>query len=780
MKYDVNEYSDVLTETSSNEIDITLSKDSSSLFFQMFTKNIYSNPIGSIVREITSNCFDSHVEANVKLPVLIRKNVDVSTNSISISFIDYGVGMSPKRISDVFSVMLSSSKRDDNDQIGCFGLGSKVPLAYKRNTGHGEADFDNSYWIITNYDSIKYVYMIYDGNKSPKITLQHQEPTTDGNGTEVRIPVLERDLDTFKSEMTKQLYYFENIIFEGFEYEHSYNKNDDGTPVIISPMDNDYQIVRGKSFLFRGDDYKTNIHVCLGRVAYPIDYPTLGLSSSDYRLPIALRLEVGDIGVTVSRESLDYSEKTIKLLKVKLEEAKAEITGLITKQYENIKTLEQYFSVKTDFGKLEFSNGASLYVGELVKQSDIDFSNFKYQFTKMPNDRKLFNFFFEKTQMGKKPRRSRYSSSNSGFIGGYNTIKKNDNLLYVDEEFKRKIVKQAYLKHRFESYYIVSKRSIDGSWMRAEIADLFNVHLDSMTTETDKPVKFVKELLAMQEEYMKIIRKNCEDYTTLDVPQDFIDARKRGSGITSELRKLTIPVKFIGGYSKERVKLSVLFDYNMPIFYGTIDDELALNDAKDLFQLLFDDRKIISHCSYNDELVGNTSRRTDDSKNKSSIAIIQLAKGNVKHMEHCKTAYHISEFSWRILRRKTSIVEQYLMTNDIIEKFDSLNKFYREGYINKVSADWGTKITEISQFIDAIPTNAKNANIKYQQSKFERYIKLNVLKPSQKQVEIIKAIEEVVVLQETNKKTVEFFNIPWEVDTFTDEQALIMELSLTL
>ena len=54
--------------------------------------------------------------------------------------------------------------------------------------------------------------------------------------------------------------------------------------------------------------------------------------------------------------------------------------------YENIVTLKQYFQVKHDFGKLEFPNGSSLYVGDLIKQKDIDFSNFKYQFTKMPND----------------------------------------------------------------------------------------------------------------------------------------------------------------------------------------------------------------------------------------------------------------------------------------------------------------------------------------------------------------------------------------------------------
>jgi len=182
-----------------------------------------------------------------------------------------------------------------------------------------------------------------------------------------------------------------------------------------------------------------------------------------------LKLEVGDIGVTVSRESLDYSESTIKMLKKKLEVAKNEIITLISKQYENIQTLEQYFQVKNDFGKLEFPNGSSLYVGDLIKQKDVDFSNFKYQFMKMPNDKQLFRFFFEAHTYGKKPRKSRYSSTAYEFEGGYESLKQNNNLLYIEDEFKRKIVKQAYLKEQHETYHIIrtskERTRFKGSWI---------------------------------------------------------------------------------------------------------------------------------------------------------------------------------------------------------------------------------------------------------------------------------------------------------------------------
>ena len=92
---------------------------------------------------------------------------------------------------------------------------------------------------------------------------------------------------------------------------------------------------------------------------------------------------------------MDYSETTIKILKKKLEAAKKEIIALISKQYQNVQTLEEYFNVKQNFGVLNFSNGSSINTGKLIKQSDIDFPNFKYGFMKMPSDKHLFKFFFK-------------------------------------------------------------------------------------------------------------------------------------------------------------------------------------------------------------------------------------------------------------------------------------------------------------------------------------------------------------------------------------------------
>lgn len=79
-------------------------------------QNPYKNSIGSIVREITSNCFDSHIEAGVTDAVIIK--FDNNESDYSITFTDVGVGLSPERINNIYIKVLSSTKDNSNDFIG--------------------------------------------------------------------------------------------------------------------------------------------------------------------------------------------------------------------------------------------------------------------------------------------------------------------------------------------------------------------------------------------------------------------------------------------------------------------------------------------------------------------------------------------------------------------------------------------------------------------------------------------------------------------------------------
>lgn len=751
MKTNLNVLTTQDVASTEGSLEMTISPKETATIFKFFTSYIYSNPIGSIVREITSNSFDSHIEAKINAPILIKKWVDKETNTIYISFIDFGVGMSPERITKEYSVYFNSTKRADNTQIGGFGIGGKTPLAYRRKYGLGENEYDNSYEIITIFNGLKYTYQVYETKKAPAISDPAIVPTTEHNGTEIRIPVLERDVSTFEKELVRQLYYFENIIFEGFEKDH-WNENN-----YESILTNKYKIIRSKTFLYRGTDYSNYMHVCLGKVAYPIDYNVLNLSSGDYNIPIAIRVEIGEIGVTAGRETLDYSENTIKVLQKKLEEARNEIKEMLAKQYSNIVTLEDYFNVKNQFGTLQLTKTVSLNVDRLIAQKDIDFSNFKYSFLKMPNDKQLFRFFFNVKVGGKKNK-----WDTNGFDGSYTELcQKNPNVLYVESDFKRKIIKNAYLKEKYTKYYVIEK-SLD--FMLCDIANLFNVHLDKTTDDNGKPVPFVQSLYDMQEEFFDIIRKNATDYDSLVVSADFIEDRKKTNiAMSKHFRNITIPVNFAchnyRSRGTNRIKLDTLFNYNQPIFYGTQEQHNELKKIYDIYVSLFDKDAPIISC-YHDGSLYNNYRRKED-KSKKSIMFIILAKNNIQYMAYCKKAYKPEEFFQKLLYRKEDKVMSYFQTYDLKEKWDCIDSKYKYNTFNRISADWGKKIKKVNDYIDSLPS-VSNSNIGDMKTELSKYFDLSKIKMTGEQKSIEKLIVEISKLERDNRGILRFIDFHYE------------------
>ena len=321
--------------------------------------------------------------------------------------------------------------------------------------------------------------------------------------------------------------------------------------------------------------------------------------------------------------------------------------------------------------------------------------------------------------------------------------------------------------------------------MLGDIADLFSVALDNVVDDKGVVMPFVQSLIEMQDEYFEIVRSNTNDYDKVDVPQDFIDSRKRVSGLTPELRKISIPVKFVNGYSRDRVILSALLDYKMPIFYGTQDDSNELHRAARMYGLLFDDEGMISQCDYNSELVTGRNRygyRRNNKKdeNKSSIIFMQIAQGNVKYMKHCKNAMHISQFKHKMLYRKEESVLQYFQMREAIEKYNELRSFFRDGLIDAVSKDWGAKVQEVSAFIKNMPKAAKNNSLQYQKENLRRYFKIDEVKPTAEQQEIMNKIQAILDLQEKNNKTLNYFRLPSYIQELDDELITLLQVALTL
>jgi hypothetical protein len=155
------------------------------MIFDILRNKMYSNPILAICREITCNARDAHREIgsfNRPIQVYLPNQADPF-----LKIKDFGPGISPERISNIFIKYAASTKRNDNIQTGGFGLGAKTPFSYS-----------DSFNIVTCHNGIKYEYICFiDETKIGKISLLSEENTSEPNGTEIVIPVKSSDFVNF-------------------------------------------------------------------------------------------------------------------------------------------------------------------------------------------------------------------------------------------------------------------------------------------------------------------------------------------------------------------------------------------------------------------------------------------------------------------------------------------------------------------------------------------------------------------------------------------------------
>lgn len=185
--------------------------------------------------------------------------------------------------------------------------------------------------IRTRFDSIEYTYILRKGEKTPRLEKIFEEPTTERNGTLIKIYIksvknkwgnFNPQISEFKTECTNQLHYFNNVYFEGCD------------------IDNDYKLIEGKHW--KTSTRKSSfdeLHLCLGQVAYPIDWVALGTEIINF--PIALKFDIGELDIIQTREDVKYTPRTKQAIFDKIELLKQEMIDWWQNQdleYEDLKT----------------------------------------------------------------------------------------------------------------------------------------------------------------------------------------------------------------------------------------------------------------------------------------------------------------------------------------------------------------------------------------------------------------------------------------------------------
>lgn len=161
--------------------------------FEMLS-DLSATPGAYVLREAYSNAYDATMRANTDSPIEIEldplesatgiaaKLYGTRTESRTLVVRDYGCGMSPEMVSDIYLQYGGSDKVGEADSVGSKGLGAKAPLAIA-------ADFD----VVSVCDNVRTTCHVTRASSGPNTATVRSEATDEPNGTRVIIPVEDTD-----------------------------------------------------------------------------------------------------------------------------------------------------------------------------------------------------------------------------------------------------------------------------------------------------------------------------------------------------------------------------------------------------------------------------------------------------------------------------------------------------------------------------------------------------------------------------------------------------------
>jgi len=275
---------------------------SNGVIFDILRNKMYSNKVAAVAREITSNARDANREnKKTDTPIIVQivePNVIISSTDMQIVFKDFGTGITPDRMANIFLNYGASTKRNTNKQTGGFGLGAKTPFAYT-----------DTFTVITVYKGDKgnmkdtYTASITDrkGVGSGEMILFSSEATKDETGTSIVVPIRESDRYEFEKEVYRATAFWKvKPTFKGF-------KTDEWKFKVIQKGEG-YSVIEDKD-----NRFANRYLLAIDGIPYEIDRGILNLSGDflyGTKLVLVFHYNNGDLTISANREAVQYDRLT--------------------------------------------------------------------------------------------------------------------------------------------------------------------------------------------------------------------------------------------------------------------------------------------------------------------------------------------------------------------------------------------------------------------------------------------------------------------------------------
>ena len=358
----INEQTQVMSSINGDTTSFKIDPDDP-FIFSILRKSLYSNPLKAVCREYIANGRDSHRErGNPDRPIEIIINQREGYFVVK----DFGVGISPERMEQVVTWYGRSTKRDDNRQVGGFGLGMKSAWS-----------MGNSFTITSRVDGVFYEYCAYiDDTSKGALKLINKRSMTDKeeNGVEVRIPV--------GTDKVREVSQHIREIVRWWKIPAIIHGEPKVEP-IIPAFAGDGWVILSKETL----NGLYNRPLCISD-GIPF-YGTIP-SETNITIPrnVILVFKTGELQLSANRETLYWSDITIKAFNEKIANFNKEYKVIIEKDLNALSTWhEKYLYIKNvidAFGSQNLINGMK-YKDPIEydlpqHSSDLTYNKYKFRY----------------------------------------------------------------------------------------------------------------------------------------------------------------------------------------------------------------------------------------------------------------------------------------------------------------------------------------------------------------------------------------------------------------
>lgn len=321
----------LLTNTNNESQDFGIGN--ASVVIEILRNRLYKHKIRTLVQEYISNGRDAMREVGCTKPIEVTcPTIFDATFKVR----DYGQGITPERMANVFVKYGASTKRDTNNQIGGFGIGAKSAWSYT-----------DSFNIITFIDGVKREYLAHTGvNNNGRLEFLGESETNEANGTAIVIAVNPKDIQQFKSAIERCLFFWP---------ESDYKL----TNMLDSVLDNQYE---SKSIgaidiyehlpecIAERYSYSNSVTLSIDGIAYSIKdlvsrIPSLESLTEVINNRIVINIDNGFIEVSANREEVTDSEHTIKQLTKLCDDLLKQVNTEIKSLFKGVTDPKEYLEI---------------------------------------------------------------------------------------------------------------------------------------------------------------------------------------------------------------------------------------------------------------------------------------------------------------------------------------------------------------------------------------------------------------------------------------------------